>query len=72
MDAAIEAAVAARFPRPGERAPDYRRSDYHVKQALANVLAPLPRRRVTCSPYAAWNRPKSQSRPGAASNRLLV
>lgn len=44
MDAAIEAAVAARFPRPGEQPPEYRWSDHHVKNALANILAPLPPR----------------------------
>ena len=42
MDASIEAAVAARFPRHGAPAPDYRWSDYHIKRALLNVLSPLP------------------------------
>jgi hypothetical protein len=44
MDAAIEAAVAARFPRPGEQPPEYRSSDHHVKKSLVNILAPLPDR----------------------------
>jgi hypothetical protein len=41
MDSAIEAAVAARFPRPGHRAPHYQWSDLHVRRALENALAPL-------------------------------
>ena len=42
MDGAIEAAVAQCFPRRGDPPPGYRWSDHHVKQALANVLSPLP------------------------------
>jgi hypothetical protein len=41
MDAAISGALAARFPRPGHRAPSYRWSDLHVRRALDNALAPL-------------------------------
>lgn len=41
MDGAIEAAVAARFPRPGAQPPHYQWSDLHVRRALYNVLAPL-------------------------------
>jgi hypothetical protein len=48
MDATIELAVDARFPRPRQPRPEYRWSDYHVKKALANVLAPLP------PPHPLW------------------
>jgi hypothetical protein len=41
MDAAIEGAVAVRFPRPGHRPPDFHWSDLHVRRALDNALAPL-------------------------------
>lgn len=49
MDAGIEAAVAARFPRLGAPAPEYRWSDYHVNCALLNVLSPEPK----CHPLLA-------------------
>jgi len=41
MDAAIEAAIGATFPRRGHRAPNFQWSDLHVRRALDNALAPL-------------------------------
>ena len=53
MDSAIEAAVAARFPRPGARAPHYQWSDLHVRRALDNALAPLHRQPAA---HTVWQR----------------
>lgn len=53
MDGAIERAVAARFPRPGARAPRYQWSDLHVRRALENVLAPLHGQPPT---HTVWQR----------------
>lgn len=53
MDGAIEAAVAARFPRPGARTPHYQWSDLHVRRALDNVLAPLHGQPAT---HPVWQR----------------
>ena len=53
MDAAIEQAVQARFPRRGDRAPDYHWSDLHVRRALENVLHPLQGQPAT---HPVWQR----------------
>jgi hypothetical protein len=53
MDGASEAAVAARFPRPGARVPHYQWSDLHVRRALENALAPLHGQPAT---HSVWQR----------------
>jgi hypothetical protein len=53
MDGAIEAAVAARFPRPAAQPPHYQWSDLHVRRALDNALAPLHGRPAT---HPVWQR----------------
>ncbi len=53
MDAAIEQAVQARFPRRGAPAPDYHWSDLHVRRRLENALSPLAQQPAT---HPVWQR----------------
>ena len=41
MDAALRNAVAAVFPRDGDRAPDVRLCELHLRRSMENALAPL-------------------------------
>lgn len=41
FDAALRKALASAFPRPGERAPELRLCELHLRRRLENALAPL-------------------------------